>query len=66
MGEDMKMVLMTDAGETLIDEITDRGEANGFIGDIMKYEIQRDYGIAVKLGRYFGCWTIGSSYTPGA
>ena len=66
MGEDMKMVLMTDAGETLIDEITDRGEANGFIGDIMKYEIQRDYGIAVKLGRYFGCWTIGSSYAPGA
>ena len=57
VGEDMKFVMMTDAGETLIDEVTERGEANGFIGDIMKYEVQRDYGIAVKIGRYFGQWT---------
>lgn len=65
LDEAAKMVLMTDAGETLIDEVTERGEANGFIGDIMKYEVQRDYGIAVKIGRYFGQWTIGNSYTPG-
>lgn len=65
LDETAKMVLMTDAGETLIDEVTERGEANGFIGDIMKYEVQRDYGIAVKIGRYFGQWTIGNSYTPG-
>lgn len=58
MAQDTKMVLMTDAGETLIDEITERGEANGRIDDIMKYEVQRDYGIAVKIGRYFGQWTI--------
>lgn len=57
VGEDMKFVMMTDAGETLIDEVTERGEANGFIGDIAKYEVQRDYGIAVKIGRYFGQWT---------
>lgn len=65
MTQDTKMVLMTDAGETLIDEITERGEANGRIDDIMKYEVQRDYGIAVKLGRYFGQWTIGNSYAAG-
>ena len=65
LDEAAKMVLMTDAGETLIDEVTERGEANGFIGDIMKYEVQRDYGIAVKIGKYFGQWTIGNSYTAG-
>lgn len=55
---DNKLVDFVDAGETLIDEIRDRGEANGRIDDIMKYEVQRDLGAAVRLGRYFGVWTI--------
>ena len=55
---DEKLVDMVDVGETLIDEITDRGEANGRIDDIMKYEVQRELGVATRIGRYFGQWTI--------
>lgn len=55
---DDKLVDMVDVGETLIDEITERGEANGRIDDIMKYEVQREFGVAVRVGRYFGQWTI--------
>lgn len=55
---DDKLVDMIDVGETLIDEITERGEANGRIDDIMKYEIQRELGVATRIGRFFGQWTI--------
>lgn len=55
---DEKLVDMIDVGETLIDEITERGEANGRIDDIMKYEVQRELGVATRIGRYFGQWTI--------
>lgn len=55
---DEKLVDMIDVGETLIDEITDRGEANGRIDDIMKYEVQRELGVATRIGRYFGQWEI--------
>ena len=55
---DEKLVDMVDVGETLIDEITERGEANGRIDDIMKYEVQRELGVATRLGKYFGQWTI--------
>ena len=55
---DNKMVDFVDVGETLIDEITERGEADGRIDDIMKYEVQREFGADVRLGKYFGQWTI--------
>lgn len=55
---DDKLVDMVDVGETLIDEITERGEANGRIDDIMKYEVQRELGVATRIGRYFGKWQI--------
>ena len=55
---DEKLVDMIDVGETLIDEITDRGEANGRIDDIMKYEVQRELGVATRIGKFFGQWTI--------
>ena len=55
---DDKLVDMIDVGETLIDEITERGEANGRIDDIMKYEVQREFGVATRVGRYFGQWEI--------
>ena len=42
---------MVDVGETLIDEITERGEANGRIDDLMKYEVQRELGVAARLGK---------------
>lgn len=53
-----KLVDMIDVGETLIDEITERGEANGRIDDVMKYEVQREFGVATRIGKYFGQWTI--------
>lgn len=55
---DNKLVDMIDVGETIIDEITERGESNANIADMMKYEIQREIGVATRLGRYFGQWTI--------
>lgn len=55
---DDKLVDMIDVGETLIDEITERGEANGRIDDIMKYEVQRELGVATRIGRFFGKWEI--------
>ena len=55
---DEKLIDFIDVGETIIDEITERGEANGNISDLMKYEVQREFGAAARLGRYFGAWTI--------
>ena len=53
-----KFIKMVDVGETEIDEITEKGEEHGRWDDIMKYEVQRSYGIATILGKYFGQWTI--------
>lgn len=53
---DNKFVKMIDQGETEIDEILEKGEANGRIDDVMKYEVQRSFGIGVQIGRYFGAW----------
>lgn len=56
-GED-KLVEMIDVGEPLIDEITERGEADGRIDDTMKYELQVEIGCAARVGRYFGQITV--------
>ncbi len=61
MGVENKIVSMYDVGETEIDEITEKGEANGRIDDIMKYEVQRTFGIGTMIGRYFGQWTLPAS-----
>lgn len=53
-----KFIKMVDVGETEIDQITEKGEEHGRWDDIMKYEVQRSYGIATILGRYFGQWTL--------
>lgn len=53
-----KMIDMVDVGETLIDEVTERGTSNSNIADIMKYEVQRELGVAARLCRYFGQWKI--------
>ena len=53
-----KFIKMVDVGETEIDEILEKGEEHGRWDDIMKYEVQRSYGISTILGRYFGQWTI--------
>lgn len=53
-----KLVDMVDVGETLINEITERGEANANMSDMMKYEVQRELGVAARVCKYFGKWTI--------
>lgn len=53
-----KFIKMVDVGETEIDEITEKGEEHGRWDDIMKYEVQRSYGIATIFGKYFGQWTL--------
>lgn len=53
-----KMVDFVDQGEALINEVTERGEANGRIDDIMKYEVQREFGASIRLGKMFGQWSI--------
>lgn len=53
-----KFVKFIDEGVTEINEITDKGEQNGRWDDIMTYEVQRRYGVAVMIGRYFGQWTL--------
>ena len=55
---DNKLIDMVDKGETVIDEITDRGTANSNNADLMKYEVQRELGVATRLNRYFGQWII--------
>lgn len=55
-----QFIKLIDEGETEIDEITEKGEEHGRWDDIMKYEVQRNYGISTVLGRYFGQWTIES------
>ena len=46
------------AGDDKLVDMVDVGEANGRIDDIMKYEVQRELGVATRIGRYFGCWKI--------
>lgn len=55
---DNKFVKFVDQGETEIDEITQKGEEHGRIDDVMKYEVQRSFGVGVQIGRYFGAWTL--------
>lgn len=53
-----KLVDFVDKGETIIDQVDERGEANGRIDDTKKYEIQREFGVAARIGIYFGKWKI--------
>lgn len=57
-GKDNKIVELGDSGETIIDEITERGEANANISDLMKYEVQRDFGVVTRIGQRYGEWVI--------
>lgn len=55
IGDAGKFVKFIDEGDTLILEKTERGDYNV---DIMTYEVQRHFGVATVLGRYFGQWTL--------
>ena len=58
VGVDNKLIDFYTYGETEIDEINQKGEANGRIDDLMKYEIQMSWGAAVRIERQFGQWTL--------
>lgn len=58
IGQTDQFIKLVDVGETEIDQITEKNEEHGRWDDIMKYEVQRSYGISTILGRYFGQWTI--------
>lgn len=53
-----KIVKVVDEGDTRINEITDAGEQNGHWGDYASYEVQRNIGVGVIIGKIFGQWTI--------
>ena len=55
IGDAGKFVKFVDEGDTLILEKTERGD---YMSDIMTYEVQRHFGVATVLGRYFGQWTL--------
>lgn len=55
IGDAGKFVKFIDEGDTQILEKTERGDYNV---DIMTYEVQRHFGVATVLGRYFGQWTL--------
>lgn len=55
IGDAGKFVKFVDEGDTLILEKTERGD---YVSDIMTYEVQRHFGVATVLGRYFGQWTL--------
>lgn len=55
---DNKLVKFIDCGDTEINVIDAKGEQNGRWDDLMTYEVQRIYGVAVQIGRYFGQWSL--------
>lgn len=57
-GVDNKLIDMFTYGETEIDEIIDKGEEHGRYDDLGKYEIQMSWGMAVRVKRMFGQWTL--------
>lgn len=58
-GVDNKFVFMIDQGETMIAEVPpEKNKNNGRIDDIMEYEVTRSYGIATRIGRYYGAWVL--------
>lgn len=58
VGVDNKLIDFFTYGETEINEIVQKGEANGRMDDIMKYEVQMSWGAAVRIERQFGQWTL--------
>lgn len=51
-------IKIVDEGEVLIDEVNDRGISNGYMADLMSFEVQRIYGVGVVPGAIFGQWTL--------
>lgn len=56
VGEEGKFIKMIDEGDTEINEVLEKGEK--YVSDIQTYEVQRNMGFGIVLGRYFGHWDI--------
>ncbi len=59
-GVDNKLIDMFTYGETEINEITEKYEQNGRYDHLGKYQIEMSWGMAVRVRRMFGQWTITS------
>lgn len=58
-GVENKFVYMIDSGETRIAEVPmEKNKNNGRLDDVAEYEVTRGYGIATRIGRYYGAWTL--------
>lgn len=57
-GVDNKMIDMYTYGETEINEITQKYEQNGRYDHLGKYQMEMSWGMAVRVRRMFGQWTL--------
>lgn len=57
-GVDNKLIDMFTYGETEINEITEKYEQNGRYDHLGKYQIEMSWGMAVRVRRMFGQWTL--------
>ena len=58
VGNGDKPIKFVDEGDSIITEVTERGEAGGRWDDLMSYEVQRKMGAGVVVGRIMGEWTL--------
>ena len=57
-GVDNKIIDFYTYGETEINEITEKYEQNGRYDHLGKYQMEMSWGMAVRVSRQFGQWTI--------
>lgn len=57
-GVDNKLIDMFTYGETEINEIAEKYEQNGRYDHLGKYQIEMSWGMAVRVKRMFGQWTL--------
>ncbi len=55
---DNKPIKIVDEGGAYVDEVTERGIANGYMADLQSFEVQRIYGVGVVPGAIFGYWQL--------
>lgn len=57
-GASNKLVTLVEEGSIEVDEVTEKGISNGYIDDLMSFEVQRIYGAGVVPGAVFGAWIL--------
>lgn len=64
-GVDNKLIDMYTYGETEINEIDQKYEQNGRYDHLGKYQMEMSWGMAVRVSRQFGQWTLPASNQGG-